>query len=538
MTIIADLVAMIRGDSTQLKATLNDAKTDMTSFAGIASGAMKLISFAVVVEGLRMVSQEVAKTIAQYQDYVKVVHDLSRASGQSTEDASRAIQVADDLRITQEQLTSALGIAAKKGIDVSIQGLQKLADEYNSLANAQQKAAFLGDTFGKSGLVMGEMMAQGSKGIKEMSDAVEKGLIVTKEADAASLRLAQQQDRLDDSFHAVVNTIVKDAIPALTAYMEATMMSRDEQIAAQKAYGTQWVMKAYQHSVDMQNGQDQMTLLRDITDGIINEGIARKVAATSALSESNAYYVQRMKAAQLVGVQQELNTLTGQYDDALKNVITAQDNLKQSQQTYLTGVGDKVVGNLSSWATSLGYNDAALGVLDKDLGTHYLATSKQDRAIADLTRKYQWGQITLEQFDTGVQSLAKDMPTASAELLDATAKAVELRDSILALAGNWGIHVSVDWSNGTLPPLPGSVPHLPGWTPTSQAHIAGGSFVIPPGYSENFQLGAGHTASSGERVTVSPIGQDSGAVNHFYAPINIYPKSGDGLADVLRGLSQ
>ena len=41
-------------------------------------------------------------------------------------------------------------------------------------------------------------------------------------------------------------------------------------------------------------------------------------------------------------------------------------------------------------------------------------------------------------------------------------------------------------------------------------YASGGSFIIPPGYNENFPIGPNGGASSGERVTVTPAGQTSG----------------------------
>ena len=110
-------------------------------------------------------------------------------------------------------------------------------------------------------------------------------------------------------------------------------------------------------------------------------------------------------------------------------------------------MGDKIVGNFNQWATSTGRNDKALAILDKRLGTNYLATSLQDRAIEKLTTSYNNGTIDLKKFDEGVAQLANNMPKTSTELENATKKAEELRDSILALAGQWGITVNVNWND-------------------------------------------------------------------------------------------
>ena len=67
---------------------------------------------------------------------------------------SRMIQAADDVGISQQSLTTAMEAATRKGIDVSIAGMQAIADQYLALGSGLERGKFLMDTFGRSGADM------------------------------------------------------------------------------------------------------------------------------------------------------------------------------------------------------------------------------------------------------------------------------------------------------------------------------------------------------------------------------------------------
>ena len=84
----------------------------------------------------------------------------------------------------------------------------------------------------------------------------------------------------------------------------------------------------------------------------------------------------------------------------------------------------------------------------------------------------------------------------------------------------------------------------PGVTPTAPEEAikpgtgftTGGSFIIPPGYNENFQLGNIGAASSGEEVTITPanqVGNGGGDVYQVTIPTTIYADSNDSGSDIM-----
>lgn len=73
------------------------------------------------------------------EEYAKQVEDLSRLTGSSVEDASRFIQIADDMRMSYADLSNALKLYSKtqkdagNAADLSIDTLADLSDAYLSL---------------------------------------------------------------------------------------------------------------------------------------------------------------------------------------------------------------------------------------------------------------------------------------------------------------------------------------------------------------------------------------------------------------------
>jgi len=97
--------------------------------------------------------------------------------------------------------------------------------------------------------------------------------------------------------------------------------------------------------------------------------------------------------------------------------------------------------------------------------------------------------------------------------------------------GYGGTPTGTDAGTTTPPPLP------------KNSHAFGGGYVIPGGYNENWPIGGGHTASSGEEVKVIPPGQttnNSPTINqvlNFYGPANpaqVKQAASDGLLDGMR----
>jgi hypothetical protein len=152
----------------------------------------------------------------KFIDYSEQVKNMSRDIGASAEEASRLIQVADDVRLSYDSMTVAMKMAQKDGIEMSVEGLAKLSDEYLKLQPGVERTQFLLDKFGKSGMEMGKMMEQGGDSIRKMSSAIDDGLVLTDEAIASAEEYKQSVDALSDAWDALTITMGKEVAPAVT----------------------------------------------------------------------------------------------------------------------------------------------------------------------------------------------------------------------------------------------------------------------------------------------------------------------------------
>ena len=196
----------------QFKNGLNDVTKSLTG--------MNLSMFASTA-GIGILVNEYSKGIKELQLYAQQVRTLTRDIGATPIEASKLIQVADDVEVSFESLKTAMIMANKQGIDVTIEGMSKLADKYVSIQDPLKRTKFLTDTFGRSGEQLGALMALGSEGIKLAGDEAERyGRILDEDAIAKSEEFRVATDNLGDSLAKMKDTIVLDVLPSLTKLLE------------------------------------------------------------------------------------------------------------------------------------------------------------------------------------------------------------------------------------------------------------------------------------------------------------------------------
>jgi hypothetical protein len=202
------------GGFKEMAGKLNSTVTAMTGFNIAQLGAAAAIGAVV---------NTVKKAVSEYISYANAMQDGARLTGIQIEEYSALVQVADDVRLSQEQLKTAFTIASRQGIDVSIEGLQKLSEQYNALTNPTEKAQLLLKTFGRSGADMGRLMEMGADGIAKATAAVDKNLIMTEEAAARAEELRLAQDSLNDAWTGAKNVIAQSFIPWLSKAADSVL---------------------------------------------------------------------------------------------------------------------------------------------------------------------------------------------------------------------------------------------------------------------------------------------------------------------------
>ena len=168
-------------------------------------------------QALAGVQQAFDATVGATIRYGVQVEDLSRLIGATPEDASKLIQAADDMRVSYEGLTRSLQFAMRQGIDPTIEGVGRLADQYVAIQDPIARSRFLLETFGRTGTEMGLLMEQGSAGIRAMGDEAERfGLVLSQQtlADIEATRVAL--DGLNDAWAGLKIVLTTEVLPLVT----------------------------------------------------------------------------------------------------------------------------------------------------------------------------------------------------------------------------------------------------------------------------------------------------------------------------------
>lgn len=155
-------------------------------------------------------------TAGEVVNYANQVRELTVAIGATPKEASKLIQVADDMNISFQQLTSALEAGIRKGVKPTIENLSALSDEYLTLAPGVERTEFLMEKFGRTGQDLARLMELGSGKIAEMGDEIEgTARLMDQDALDAAEEYRLALDALGDAATDVKIGIGKGLIPEL-----------------------------------------------------------------------------------------------------------------------------------------------------------------------------------------------------------------------------------------------------------------------------------------------------------------------------------
>lgn len=354
-----------------LNKTLGDLDSKFKSVTGVSLGFATAAGAAgAAVSGLiKFVSDAVNETVA----YATEIDNMSRLLGLSTEETSRLVQASDDLFISQETLTSGLQAATRKGIDVSIEGLKRLADEYNSLPAGVTRSKFVLDTFGRSGAEMGKLMEQGAAGIDAATAAIADNMIITQKSMADIMNYKRSVDNLNDSWQGIKYTVGSTVIPQLDLLFRVMTKGKDD------------VEKHAQAVNELQMQLD-------------------RAASAAAIGNKSA------KAA-MESLQKQLDTL----NDEFYNTVDAAG----TTTTSLYGLGESIIpvsAYMSELTTQLIFNQAAAGLdaeaalkLAKHMGLVPPATEQAMNKIASWRAMLDSGKITLDEYTELVKRMKDEI---------------------------------------------------------------------------------------------------------------------------------
>jgi len=389
-------------------------------------------------------SETVVESISVYTEYAAEVENTMRLTGMSAEETSRMIQVADDMKISTEQLTVAMRFMAKNGMEPNIETLSQLSDEYLALNPGQERAAFLMEKFGRSGLQMGKLMEQGSDKIKEMNASIDENLIMTDEGIAAADKYRLQVDELSDSWQGLQIQLGSQVVPALSDTLDA-MKANSQQMEKDKATmsgfaffmsypitaTTQWMLATEEnivaldsHSEAMRDAEQETRALGDAMSEVAEIDYKNLLSMTQNIYNMNTQYSDQL--AELRQKQADLNAemantadpeklaeLQVAYDEVGKQVDAL--TLKHNQAT------NKMIFDLQAQRLAVDGLDAAeyqmlismgtaLGVIDEDSGESALALNNVSEKVLQLGKD---GELTGEQMAAALKLAFEEGQTAA-----------------------------------------------------------------------------------------------------------------------------
>jgi len=175
-------------------------------------------------------------TAGEAASYAKQVRELQTAIGATPEEASKLIQVADDVGISFEQMNSAMEAGIRKGVKPTIENIGKLSDEYLSLAPGIDRTEFLMKKFGRTGQDLARLMELGSGKIDEMGDSIEgTARLMDQDALDAAEAYRVSLDNLNDAAQDLKLSIGQAIIPALNSITKAFLDNAAAENTAKQA---------------------------------------------------------------------------------------------------------------------------------------------------------------------------------------------------------------------------------------------------------------------------------------------------------------
>lgn len=171
-------------------------------------------------QAIKKVGDYLAESVGKAADYGKQVGDVSRQLGISAQEASKLIQVADDLEIEFGTLKTALKAAQKDGLSPTLDGIKELAAQYQQLQTPTEKAAFAMDKFGRAGIEMQKFLELAPEQLDEFAQgAIDAGLVLDGEGVQAAKDYRMAMDNLNDTFEGLQITLGTNLIPVVTDFL-------------------------------------------------------------------------------------------------------------------------------------------------------------------------------------------------------------------------------------------------------------------------------------------------------------------------------
>lgn len=460
--------------------------------------------------------------------YAEEVRSLSRLIGATPQEASKLIQAADDVKVSYETLSGALEVAIRKGVQPTIEGIGKLADEYRRIEDPIARSKFLMDNFGRSGADLGPLLERGSYGIRQLGEAAEElGLVLDQEAIRKTREYEVAVDELTDQLEGAKVEIGTKLIPVFTQLLK--VLGEADYSQGRLMYGTSGLVgktdelsfslgRLGEHfGSDYEVGRRKSEELIGVTDalGEAMDGLREDVEGASGAVEDMAADQERAKGIMSeLGIfirgdlgrtmeeyQGRVEDLTKEWNENQAKIreLNSQKLLTEEQRKELEAtlekqreIEQKIKDVKDEWEKQT--KSVLFNLLQQQLAVDGLTTAEAE-ALGGVAEK--WGLI-----DEDTRRAWERIQEYIGGLQGAKIDANELWNEVNGIPSHKDVNLNVNitstggWTLSDLQAA-GLLPTY--YNPYSFAE--GADFIVPPGFpNDSFPI----NVSSGERVIVIP----------------------------------
>lgn len=461
----------------KFKAGANSAMQSVKANAGALAmaGGAALIAFG-------------AKAVEAFTSTAKAAIDMGKATGLSTEQASRWIAVGDDFEVTASQIATAMGRIGKNmdsdamkkyGIETrdaaghaksSNEVFLDVLDVLNNTAPAE-RARVAAELLGKGWQGIAPLLGKTREEYEKMLGSVESGQVITAKEAAKAEKMRLAQDALADALDEVTlafGALVAEAAPTIEMMADLTLGATEyfgvaKQIAdLGNPFG--WASVGVDDLLALEGG----AIAASVAAGVLSPAVAE--AAATAEDMADAY---EDVAAAVESTAEAFGGLLGllDFEDAVDNVADAFDKVAETAAE-------------AAEAVAAGAADSAAKTRDAEAAQRDLI-----RSVVNLKDEYE--SIPAEKITEVVTLIEEGEFAAAQAMIDAlTADAVKNITVYVEgkFGGSLGSPAPIKGKRAAGGPVSQSGAYLVGELGPEVVNIPGGSNVIP-----NHQLGGGAT---------------------------------------------
>lgn len=398
-----------------------------------------------VKQGVQAMQGAYDATVGSVVSYDDSIRSVSAATGMSTEETSKLLDLTDNFNISTTALTMAQKNLAKDGYSLNIETLKGLNAEYKELGTQAEKTTFLIDKFGKSGMEFAVMFDYGSEAMEKFYNGSADGMVRTKEQIIQTMQLTMAQKDLGDAVQGIVNKTATPIIPMLTQGIEGATGELDllqkslEMIFKGDFAGQQQLVSDY-----WEKRENEINGVVDANHNLA--GVQRRLYSVTAPTVEQTQALSQQYASQLsmtMQLAEQTDAFTEAQNELAQKIYATREELEKTKGVYYQG-GQHVMqlkGQLSELQSQYDANTKANEEnLNKQIYADYLKMNSGKELTYAQYQQEQAVAVALGISTDAERKKAEAIFQLNQKMSEGKLTAVEYADAIKeALAGTPGV---------------------------------------------------------------------------------------------------